>query len=392
MSRLKRVAGHVIRALPEALVGRLLPGEYRYRPADIPAPSRAPDTPVRLYIAPANFAGQAWQWARAAERHLPGVGAVSMVEVLRAGFRHPADTAVPRGVYAASGRWQGVERAVVARDFTHLIVEAERWPFGGVLLESVDEQVQWALDRGLHVAMLCHGSDIRLPSRHAELEADSPFRTALGDQIAHYQRLTECNRALLDRLDLPVFVSTPDLLRDVPQATWLPVVVDVDRWATDAAPLSRAVPRVVHAPSRAAMKGSELVEPTLHRLHEQGLIDYRRLEKLPHEGMVAAYRDADIVLDQFSMGIYGVAACEAMAAGRVVVSHVADFSRETVLAATSQRLPIVQARAAELETVLRGLLDDREAARATAALGPDFVRAVHDGRRSAQVLGPFLLG
>ena len=81
-----------------------------------------------------------------------------------------------------------------------------------------------------------------------------------------------------------------------------------------------------------------------------------------------------------------------MAAGRVVVSHVADFSRETVLAATSQRLPIVQARAAELETVLRGLLDDREAARATAALGPDFVRAVHDGRRSAQVLGPFLLG
>jgi len=347
---------------------------------------------VRLYIAPANFAGQAWQWARAAERHLPGVGAVSVAEVLRAGFRHPADTAVPRGVYAASGRWQRAERTVVARDFTHLIVEAERSPFGGVLLESVADQVRWAIDHGLRVAMLCHGSDIRLPSRHAELEPDSPFRAALGDQIAHYQWLTERNRALLDGLELPVFVSTPDLLRDVPSATWLPVVVDVESWVTDAVPLSRAVPRVVHAPSRAAMKGTELVEPTLQRLHHEGLIEYRRLTTVPHDQMVAAYRDADIVLDQFSLGVYGVAACEAMAAGRVVVSHVNRFSRGTVLTSTDRDLPIVQARAQELGAVLRGLLEDREAARAAAARGPDFVGAVHDGRRSAQVLRPFLLG
>ncbi len=30
---------------------------------------------------------------------------------------------------------------------------------------------------------------------------------------------------------LPIFVSTPDLLPYVPEATWLPVVVDVDRWS-----------------------------------------------------------------------------------------------------------------------------------------------------------------
>jgi len=140
------------------------------------------------------------------------------------------------------------------------------------------------------------------------------------------------------------------------------------------------------------MKGTELVEPTLQRLHHEGLIEYRRLTTVPHDQMVAAYRDADIVLDQFSLGVYGVAACEAMAAGRVVVSHVNRFSRDAVLTSTDRNLPIVQARAHELEAVLRGLLEDREAARAAAARGPDFVGAVHDGRRSAQVLRPFLLG
>ena len=155
MERGKDALRSVLRAslvvAPGALVSRMVDPTQRFDPAH---PSPAIDLPrdaaVRLLVAPTNSAGQGWAWARAAERHLPGVGAVSMVEVLRAGFRHPADTAVPRGVYAASGRWQGAERAVVARDFTHLIVEAERWPFGGVLLESVDEQVQWALDRGLH--------------------------------------------------------------------------------------------------------------------------------------------------------------------------------------------------------------------------------------------------
>jgi hypothetical protein len=396
VSALKALAGRVLRLLPDRLAGRLLPGEYRFDVDEIPPPSLVPDTAVRLYLAPANFAGQAFRWARAVEQHLPDVGAVNVMEVTATGFRHEADVAVPRGVHAASRTWQVAERAVLPR-FTHLIVEAERRPFGNVLVESVEQQVAWAQRHGLAVAMLSHGSDLRDPVAHREREADSPFAGALdAAQTAHYERLTRANRALLERLDLPVFVSTPDLLLDYPTATWLPVVVDAAPWSGGLPPLERARPVVVHAPSRAAMKGTALIEPTLRALDAEGVIEYRRVEGVPHGEMPGVYRDADIVLDQFSLGIYGVAVVEALAAGRVVVSHVAEHSRSVVQAATGLELPVLQARAAELEQLLRDLATDRDGARAqaitTAARGPAFVAAVHDGRRSAEVLRPFLLG
>lgn len=392
MSAVKYVVGRLLRLLPDAIAGRLLPGEFRFRLEQVPAPTAAPTAPVRLYIAPANFAGQAYRWARAVEQHLEGVGAVNVMEVTAVGFHHAADVSVPRGVHAASRRWQVAERAVVPR-FTHLIVEAGRRPFGNVLVESAEQQIRWAQGRGLRVAMLSHGSDIRDPVAHREREPHSPFGGDLeAAQTTHYERVTRVNRSLLDRLGLPVFVSTPDLLLDAPEATWLPVVVDPEPWSEASAPLQRERPVVVHAPSRAAMKGTALIEPMLQRLHRDGDIEYRQLRGVPHADMPHTYREADVVLDQFSMGIYGVAACEAMAAGRLVVSHVSEFSRDTVRTSVQRELPIVQARADELESVLRGLLDDRDAARETAARGPDFVRAVHDGRRSANVLRPFLLG
>ncbi len=395
MSALKKLVGRTLRLLPDSLAGRLLPGEYRVRPGQVPPPSPVPETPVRLYVAPANFAGQAYRWARAVEQHLPGVGAINVMEVTATGFRHAADVAVPRGVHAASRRWQRAERAVVPR-FTHLMVEAERRPVGNVLVESIEQQIAWAQQHGLAVAMLSHGSDLRDPVAHREREVDSPFHGVLGaPQIEHYERLTRHNRTLLEQLGLPVFVSTPDLLLDYATATWLPVVVDAAPWSGGPAPLERARPVVVHAPSRAAMKGTALIEPTLRALHDEGVIQYRRLEGVPHAEMPAAYREADIVLDQFSLGIYGVAVVEALAAGRVVISHVAEHSRAVVRQQTGLELPVVQARAAQLESLLRRLTGDaaaRESAVATAALGPAFASAVHDGRRSAEALRPFLLG
>ena len=91
-----------------------------------------------------------------------------------------------------------------------------------------------------------------------------------------------------------------------------------------------------------------------------------------------------------SLGIYGVAACEAMASGRLVVSHVSAYVRDTVEAATGRRLPIVESTAADLEATLRAVVADPGAYREEAARGPGFVREVHDGRMSSLVLASFL--
>ena len=350
-----------------------------------------PDASTRLYIGPVNWAGQGYRWARAVQRFGNDAGAVNMAYQVGTEYGFPADYVVPVGVYSWSREWQRRQAAYVHENFTHVLVEAERILFAGAFRGSLPAEVRELRRRGIGVAMLCHGSDIRLPSRHAALNAESPFRDGLWDLTPTLEKQARTNLALLKSLDQPVFVSTPDLLVDVPGATWLPVVIDPDEWRTDEPALQdNRLPVVAHAPSRAAVKGSDLVDPVLQRLDEEGLLRYRRVERVPAAEMPEVYRSADIVLDQFRIGSYGVAACEAMAAGRLVVSHVGDDVRRHVLEATDETLPIVQATGASIEEVLREIIANPAPYRLRASEGPRFVTSVHNGRLSARALDAFL--
>ena len=138
------------------------------------------------------------------------------------------------------------------------------------------------------------------------------------------------------------------------------------------------------------MKGSDLIDPIMESLAQRGLITYRRVEGVDPADMPAVYRDADIVLDQFRVGSYGVAACEAMAAGRIVVGHIAHHVRDRVAADTGLELPIVGATPDTIEQVVLDLIAHPERGRAVAARGPAFVEMVHDGRWSAEALADFV--
>jgi glycosyltransferase involved in cell wall biosynthesis len=149
---------------------------------------------------------------------------------------------------------------------------------------------------------------------------------------------------------------------------------------------------VVHVPSRGVIKGSDLIEPVLADLVERGLIDYVRVEGVPAAQMPALYTSADIVLDQFRIGNYGVAAIEAMAAGRIVIGYLHDQVRDHVLRQTGHPVPIVQASVDTLADVLEDIVANPDPYRERAADGPAFVDAVHNGAASAAVLADFLHG
>jgi hypothetical protein len=383
----------VVPHLPESLGRRIQPSRFPWRPAEI-AVVAPPQAPVRLLVGPVNSAGQGYAWARAAERGLAGVGAVDLMMTTEGSERYgyPRDQSVPRAAYLTSKLWQRRQRAALVKRYTHVLAESGLGPFG----QQPDVTVADALRRlqadGPQVALLFHGSDIRIPSEHARLDPASPF---IGSRYPGTDALEENalrNRALIAETGLPVFVSTPDLLHFAPAATWLPVVVDVEKWsaAGSAAPLERARPVVVHAPSNAGLKGSELISATMTRLHDEGVVEYREVHGVPSAEMPRIYGEADVVLDQFSLGIYGVATVEALAAGRLVLSHVGEATRRHVAAATGVELPVVETSAAELEARLREIAAEPERYRAIAALGPGFAREVHDGWRSAAALAGFL--
>ena len=359
-------------------------------PLKLPARPPVESTSVRLLIGPANFAGQGYQWARAVERHMPDISAQAFA-FLNGRFDFPVDYAVSRSTYANLA-WQKDQKRHVIRSYTHVLIEAERPLFGTLYGPECSSELPVLRKAGLAVALLAHGSDVRIPSHHVERYQWSPFRESDWEIIPTLEYNATRNAALLRGYEGHVLLSTPDLLDDIPNGVWCPVVVDPDVWATSEAPMSGERPVVVHAPSNSRMKGSELVDPIVQRLADAGLVSYRRITNVTPDRMPEVYRSADVVLDQFRLGSYGVAACEGMAAGRIVVGHVADNVRKRVLAATGAALPIVEATPATLEETLMMLVEDRERSRAIAKASTAFVRAVHDGRLSTDALTPFLAG
>lgn len=362
----------------------------RLQGVEIPAPPTAGHTAVRLFITPANFAGQGYRWARAVELN-PRVSARNMVYAEMNPFGYAVDFPVRWRTVTHSHRWQRAQLRALTEEFTHVLIEAEFPPLGGMFGQDIRRQVKALQDGGTSVAMVCHGSDIRLPSRHRSLEAWSPFRDDSWVDVREVEEMAADHRKLLDDLALPTFVSTPGLLLDVPFANLLPVVIEAERWATDAPVLERTRPRVLHVPSNSLVKGTAEIEPTLRRLHDEGLIEYVRGEQLNHDEMPSIYAQNDIVLDQFRLGDYGVGACEAMAAGRLVISHVSDQARGIVEESSGLPLPILEATIDSLDRVLREVVADRSRVRSLAEAGPGFVARVHGGELARSVLERYFL-
>jgi hypothetical protein len=357
------------------------------RPAP-PTPPRPepPSTPVRLLVGPANFAGQGHAWASAARRELDGVG-VRVFAAQWGAYRFPTDYEVSLAAYR-NPRWQHEQRAWVER-FSHVLIDGMRPVLGPVRGNDVAHDLRVLRRAGVRVALAGHGSEVRLPSRHAARVEWSPFARP-DDVVRELERRARRNAEIVAGFDGPVYVSTPDLLVDLPTARWLPVVVDPATWATTRTVLQRERPVVAHAPSNARMKGSDVVDAVMSRLEAEGLVEYRRVTGVERVDMPALMAGTDIYLEQFALGLYSVTACEAMAAGCAVVGYVGDQVRDHVRAVTGREVPVVEADPTTLEETVRRLVEDRAEAARAAEAGPDFVRNVHDGRLSAHVLEEWL--
>jgi glycosyltransferase involved in cell wall biosynthesis len=344
---------------------------------------------AKILIGATNSAGQAHEWARSLRNS--GHDAASMeLRVPGNHFTHRVDIAIPRAaVTGMDRRVQMLLNELVGRQT--IVMESGR-PLAAPEPGEVDARVQGfrearALrESGRNVALIFHGSDIRRPDIHIRTHRWSPFTlpqaAALADELRKRTRIAHEQLAAWDG---PVMVSTPDLIHATPGAVWTPVVVDVDRFpfqerdrrGTDSRP-----PVVVHMPSRSVLKGSHLIDPVLRRLAGDGVIRYRRIERVPHESVPQILADCDIFIDQLGMGIFGVAPLEAMATGAAVIT---DPGPEA-LSVYGEEVPIVAVDPQTLETAVRELAADGDRRQHLATAGREFAVRHHDGRRSAAAL------
>lgn len=374
------------RLVPKPVQDVIASGVDRARGATPPPPPHPDITkPSRLLVGPVNYAGQGYRWARALEAS-GRVSARNYVHTENNVLQYDADYRVTWRTAEHSRAWQMAMLETIGAEYTHVLIEACFPILGGMNSGDVRRQVARMQARGAKIGIVGHGTDVRLPSTHMAADEWSYFHNDIWVPASLLEPSVAENLKLIADLGLPTFVSTAGLLVDIPDAHFIGVVVDPDKWANDIPPLTRERLKVVHAPTNPNLKGTTDIAPVARRLHDEGIIEYIELTGIPNDRMPAVFADADVVLDQFRTADYGVGACETMAAGRVVLAHVSDQVRSEVETHAGMALPIVQTTIDTVEGILRDIAARKDHYRQVAAAGPEFVRRLHNGDFSREVL------
>jgi hypothetical protein len=345
-------------------------------------PTALPSASTSVFIGPTNYSAQGFFWAKSLRER--GIEAQNLEVIIPGGFHFDSYSRVTLSAYNRSKKWQKAQYQSVSR-YSHVLIEAQRSLFGSLFRRDVVEEARNLEQKGVSVAMICHGTDIRSPREHVLSTPWSPYHDNQSLARQH-QKEVDKNKEIISQLNVPVFVSTPDLISDIPSATWCPVVVDITKWKNSRSIFSTKVPTVVHVPSMGVIKGTHLIEKILIDLDREGVINFRSARGVPSQDMPAMIQSADIVLDQFRIGSYGVAAVEAMAAGRLVIGHITQNVRDYVLEQTGLNLPILEATPDILENTLRAITLDMSQYKPLSDEGVFFAESVHDGRMSSQSL------
>jgi hypothetical protein len=344
----------------------------------------------KILIAPTNAAGQGTNWARALEQI--GFEATSLrisnspgEEIFAADFNISGDfrKSLKKTIEFASEFF--FDKSAFLLESFRPILGIGR--VGGLSNRDVINDLKLLKRSGIKVGIVFHGSDIRRPNEHMKASNFSPFylnpeaTKILQNQVEKVHSLLSEVR----KLRIPIFVSTVDLIEEVPDGKWLPIAIDFSRFARihNESPIKmKGKPRVLHLPSRAWLKSSDQIEAILSKLNDEGVIEFQNHSKdgpISPDRLFKLLTESDVVVDQF-LGVIGVLPIEAVAAGRLVMTHIPDRI------AKYPKPDLINVTPETLENRLREVATDRMPYLKSIDRNFEFAKRWHDGRASVEII------
>ena len=287
-----------------------------------------------------------------------------------------------QGLPAMARRWRMVVQAVCWSDVVH-------WHFGRSLAPlGLDIYLIKILGKASVVEFW--GSDIRIPEVAA---SDNPYVARLGKNheygdMESYAR-SRRTQSRFARAGFECLVSSEELLpyvqRDLfPQARFARQRVLTEEYAPRYPNPHKRRPLVVHSTSARLYKGTPSVVAVVERLQRVLDLEFVVNHHRPRAEALKTVGGADIFLDQFLVGGYGLAAVEAMAFGKPVVCYV----KPSLESQYPPDLPIVNANQDNLSEVLERLVTDGRLRREIGKRGRAYAEKHHDAHKIAhQLLG-----
>lgn len=267
-----------------------------------------------------------------------------------------------------------VLRAIAAADVVH-------WHFHGSTTRfDLDLRLAAALAKARLVQF--HGTDIRIPEIASRdnpylrrLMADQPnsYPISLGQSRATQQKFARHGFAcLLTGPELELY-RQPDIFASQFKTD---VALDTSQYLPSLPDPRTPAPLIVHLPSNSAIKGTSHVLEAIERVKERREIRFQLVRNVEHSEAMRMVRSSDMVLDQFCLGSFGLAAVEGMALGKPTLCYLTP----AVAARLAGKSPLLNVSPERLSSTIIELIDDGERRRELGMAGRHYVENVHEAK------------
>lgn len=244
-------------------------------------------------------------------------------------------------------RTKKVLQAIMWADVVH-------WHFQPALLMALDLWVAKALKK--RVCVEFWGSEIRIPQ--IEVKENLYYARALQGGAFSTESNIQSSRIQhrFSKIKPTVFVPDVQMLSYVDQ-NLLPDVRIIERrvclqdYDVQYPQKNNLKPIVMHIPSVPIIKGTPAVEFAIKKLDGQCDFEYRSMTGVTYDKAMQAMAECDIYIDQLVLGVFGLAAIQAMAYGKPVVCYMLPAMR-----AALPDMPIIDATQENLPEVLERLI------------------------------------
>lgn len=158
-----------------------------------------------------------------------------------------------------------------------------------------------------------------------------------------------------------LLVSTPDLIKLLPEATWIPNLIPINDELYK--PIQKETKRIkiCHSPTRRELKNTKLFINVINKLINEGLpVEMELIENTKHTDCLERKRRCHILFDHLQ-GYYGVSSLEALSQGLCVVAGIDAWCKK-YLDEFSNGMPIpwVIAKKDNLFDKLKQLIGDKD--------------------------------
>lgn len=224
------------------------------------------------------------------------------------------------------------------------------------------------------------GSDIRVPE--FVIKHNPYYKKALESGTYTYTR-ESLNRSNQIQKKFKKLNATPILCPEMSLylnpnifETYEPIFqrIDINKFNIRYPDANKSIPIICHTPSATGAKGTIEVRKIMDRLKLNYSFEYVEITNKSHAEAIQAIEQCDIYLDQFILGAYGMAACEAMSMGKPVFCYI----MQPVLDLLPTDCPILYKGLNELEEDLIEYINNSLMRNKTGKLSREYMEKYHN--------------